>query len=201
MISVHDGLVSLYDGQFDIALLPPNLVEQSAVIRRTLSQSTRIWVASPGYLAQHGTPGRAVDLSAHFLLFDPKAWRKGSCFVELVEAGRQVTVLPQASMDGNEVMLRAAALAGTGIAMLPELMIREDLAAGHLVPILPDCGVPESDAEICIFYSHRELLPTRFRTFVDFCTEFFRAERMQKSSRAVESLAPVLRPRPSLVAA
>ena len=79
------------------------------------------------------------------------------------------------SMDGNEVLLRAAALTGTGIATLPETMVREDIDMGHLVHILPECTTSDSNVEICLFYSHRELLPARLRTFVDFCAEFFRA--------------------------
>jgi DNA-binding transcriptional LysR family regulator len=79
------------------------------------------------------------------------------------------------SMDGNEVLLRAAALTGTGIATLPETMVREDIDMGHLVHILPDCTASDSNVEICLFYSHRELLPARLRTFVDFCADFFRA--------------------------
>lgn len=201
MISVSDGMVSLYDGQIDIAMLPPDLVDQSAVIRRTLSQSTRIWVAAPGYLALHGTPTRAADLSAHFLLFDPNARQGGSYFVEVMEEGRAVSVLPKSSMDGNEAMLRAAALAGTGIAILPELMVREDIAAGQLMSVLPNCFTPDADAEICIFYAHRELLPARFRTFVDFCAEFFRAERARNTLIAVAPPVDVLRPASSLAAA
>jgi DNA-binding transcriptional LysR family regulator len=77
-------------------------------------------------------------------------------------------------MDGNEVLLRAAALTGTGIATLPEAMVREDIAIGHLTHILPQCSTSGSGVEICLFYSHRELLPARLRNFVDFCTEFFR---------------------------
>lgn len=174
MVSVQEGPVNLYDGHFDIAILPPHLVEQSAVIRRTLSKSSKVMVAAPGYLDKYGIPGGAAELSGHFLLLDPQLRQKGTNFIELLEDGRRVSVLPMSSMDGNEVLLRAAALTGTGIAALPEAMIRDDIAMGHLVQVLPECATSDSGVEICLFYSHRELLPARFRTFVDFCTEFFR---------------------------
>jgi DNA-binding transcriptional LysR family regulator len=175
MVSVQDGTVNLYDGRFDMAILPPHLVEQSAVIRRTLSKSPRILVAAPGYLEQYGTPEAASELTSHFLLLDPESRQKDSDFVELLEDGKRVSVLPMSSLDGNEVLLRAAALTGTGIATLPEAMVREDIAMGHLTHILPQCSTSDSNVEICLFYSHRELLPARLRTFVDFCAEFFRA--------------------------
>jgi DNA-binding transcriptional LysR family regulator len=175
VVSVQDGATNLYDGRFDIAILPPHLVEQSAVIRRTLSRSPRILVASPAYLQQYGMPKSAAELAHHFLLVDPESRKKSADFIELHEAGRRVSVSPMSSMDGNEVLLRAAALTGTGIATLPETMVREDIDMGNLVHILPECTASDSNVEICLFYPHRELLPARLRTFVDFCAEFYRA--------------------------
>jgi DNA-binding transcriptional LysR family regulator len=183
-ISVQENGVNLYDGRYDIAIVPPHLVEQSAVIRRTLSKTSNVLVASPSYLSKHGTPMHAEDLSRHFLLIDPQLRQPDSNFIELLEDGRLVRVFPMASTDGSEALLRAAALAGTGIAALPEAMIHRDVAHGHLVQVLPGCSTSDSDVEICLFYSHRELLPARFRTFVDFCTAFFREEQPGQQSAA-----------------
>jgi DNA-binding transcriptional LysR family regulator len=175
IVSVQEGVANLYDGRFDMAILPPHLVEQSAAIRRTLAKSPRIFVAAPGYLEQYGTPRAAVELAHHFLLLDTDSRKKGVDVIDLLERGTRVSVSPMSSMEGNEILLRAAALTGTGIAALPETMVREDIDAGHLTHILPQCTTSDSKAEICLFYSHRELLPARLRTFVDFCIEFFRS--------------------------
>jgi DNA-binding transcriptional LysR family regulator len=177
MVSVQEGTVNLYDGRFDMAILPPQLVEQSAVIRRTLSTSPRILVAAPDYLEQYGTPGVASDLANHFLLLPPEARQKGTYFIDMIEDGKRMSVLPMSSMDGNEVLLRSAALTGTGIASLPEAMVRDDVAARNLVHVLPQCATSPSGVEVCLFYSHRELLPVRLRTFVDFCAEFYHSEQ------------------------
>jgi DNA-binding transcriptional LysR family regulator len=53
-------------------------------------------------------------------------------------------------------------------------MLHADLSLGTLVPVLPHCSARNPAGEICLFYSDRELLPVRSRTFVDFCVEFFR---------------------------
>ncbi|MGX6998302.1 LysR family transcriptional regulator [Caballeronia sp. KNU42] len=174
MVSVQEEAVNLYDGQFDMAILPPHLLEQSAVIRRTLSRSPHIFVAAPAYLERCGIPQAASELAGHFLLLNPTSMHKGMDFIDLLENGKTVSVLPMSSMNGNEALLRAAALTGTGIATLPEAMVREDIAIGHLTHILPQCSTSEGGVEICLFYAHRELLPVRLRTFVDFCTNFFR---------------------------
>ncbi|MEX3859494.1 LysR family transcriptional regulator [Paraburkholderia sp. BR10923] len=175
MVSVQDHPANLFDGRFDIAILPPQLVEQSTVIRRTLAHSPRILVAAPAYLEQYGAPESAAQVANHFLLIDPETRKKNAEFIDLYEGVRKVSVLPMSSMEGDQLLLRAAALEGTGIATLPETMVRDDIDRGDLVHVLPECTASESSIEICLFYAHRELISARIRMFVDFCTEFFRA--------------------------
>jgi DNA-binding transcriptional LysR family regulator len=177
MMSVRSGRVDLYDGECDVAIVPPPMVEQSAVIRRTLWKSLRIFVASPSYVRDHGSPTCAADLSRHALLVDPGLRRPGSDEIELLEDGTRVTVAPAASIDGDELFVRTAALAGAGIAALAQATVYEDVAQGRLVAMLPRCTSTGGEVEMCLFYSHRELLPARTRTFVDHCTEFFRIKR------------------------
>ncbi|RFU48842.1 LysR family transcriptional regulator [Paraburkholderia sp. DHOC27] len=189
IVSVQEGTANLYDGRFDMAILPPHLVEQSAVIRRTLSASPRIFVAAPAYLEQYGVPQSAAELTHHFLLLDTDSRKKGVEVVDLFESETRVSVSPMSSMDGNEILLRAAALMGTGIAALPETMVREDIEAGNLTHILPMCTTSDTKAEICLFYSHRELLPARLRTFVDYCTQFFRSTA-RYGAKDAETVSP-----------
>jgi DNA-binding transcriptional LysR family regulator len=195
IVSMHDGPVNLYDGQYDIALVPPDRVEQTAVIRRTLVRCRKIFVAAPPYLAERAAPKDSAELGGHFLLLDPMVRQKGRDVFGVVEGGNVVQVSPLSSMDGNEAMLRAAALAGSGIAVLPESMVREDIARGCLVQVLPECWTSEREVEICLFYTSRELLPAKFRSFIDFCVEFFRSDPMlgmtdiQHETRAQAALA------------
>lgn len=173
-IAVEEGPVNLYGGRFDLAMLPSHLVEQSTVIRRTLLRSTWILVASPAYLAEYGLPQCAADLAGHLLLVHHGAKGKRPGVVELDEEGSKVVVAPLSSMEGDEVLLRAAAMSGMGIAILPDTMVREDIDARHLVQLLPGCTGSSGSVELCLFYPHRELLPARLRNFVDCCIDFFR---------------------------
>ncbi|HVW50852.1 MAG TPA: LysR substrate-binding domain-containing protein [Trinickia sp.] len=190
IISAHDESVRLYDGKFDVAILPPHLVEQSTVIRRTLSRSARRWVASPRYMGAHGTPKSIADLSNHVLLLGPQE-RKGDEPIKLLDSGRTVKILPKSSMTADDMTLRTAAIEGMGIALLPESIVRADVASGLLLPVLPDCTLDDGDLEICLFYSHRELLPARLRTFIDFCIDFFRDEPAENAPVPLRR-APVL---------
>ena len=67
------------------------------------------------------------------------------------------------------IVLRAAVLAGLGIARLPESVVREELRRGALVRVLPQWNSPQGVAHI-VFPSRRGLLPA-VRAFIDFLAE------------------------------
>jgi DNA-binding transcriptional LysR family regulator len=126
MVSVRQEAVNLSNGEYDMAIVARHLVEQAAIIHRTLWKSPRVLADSPGYLRKHGTPQRAPTCRGMRCCSTPGLRQYGTHFIEFLEHGRPVSVLPMSSIDGDEVLVRAAALAGTGIAVLPEATIRED---------------------------------------------------------------------------
>ena len=69
--------------------------------------------------------------------------------------------------------LREAALAGVGIVQLPRMMIREQLAAGTLVSLLPDWA-PRREIVHAVFPSRRGVLPS-VRALIDYLAERFQA--------------------------
>jgi DNA-binding transcriptional LysR family regulator len=66
-------------------------------------------------------------------------------------------------------VLRAAVLAGLGIARLPESVVREDLKSGALARVLPQWNSPQGVLHV-VFPSRRGLLPA-VRAFIDFLAE------------------------------
>jgi DNA-binding transcriptional LysR family regulator len=104
---------------------------------RLLATSPRLTVAAPSYLARKGHPTTLADLSAHDCIVGPglsgrAGWsfkRAGAVTSVAVEGRVQV-----ASADG----VIASVKAGLGIAVASQWMCRAELAAGDLVPILPD---------------------------------------------------------------
>jgi DNA-binding transcriptional LysR family regulator len=67
--------------------------------------------------------------------------------------------------------LRAAALAGTGVMLLPSFVISDLLASGGLVPLLPDYQTPEF--EIVALYPHRRHMTAKVRAFLDMLVDQF----------------------------
>jgi DNA-binding transcriptional LysR family regulator len=66
-------------------------------------------------------------------------------------------------------LLRAAVLAGLGITLLPESVVRADIDSGHLEHVLPAWTLPLGVFHV-VFPTRRGLLPS-VRAFIDFLAE------------------------------
>jgi DNA-binding transcriptional LysR family regulator len=69
--------------------------------------------------------------------------------------------------------LRAAAVAGVGVAQLPSMMVREQIERGELVRVIPGWA-PQREIIHVVFASRRGLLPA-VRALVDFLADRFQA--------------------------
>jgi DNA-binding transcriptional LysR family regulator len=125
-------------------------IEESRLMAWRLAPSRRLLVASPGYLKRHGTPASLAELEGHRAIFYTNRgladWRfagpKGSATVRARIALRA----------NNGDMMRDAAIAGLGIALLPSFVVPAAIVAGELTVI--DIGKPAKDE--FIFMAHPE---------------------------------------------
>jgi DNA-binding transcriptional LysR family regulator len=153
--------VDLQRDGYDVALRASTSIEPG-LVARTLGRTQMLAVASPEYLAEHGTPRRRKDLADHRCLL-------GFARGELPQThwpigGANVHV--EGMFFTNEIRLLAdAAVRGLGIALLPRSLIEAELARGALVQVLP--GVLEDQSRVAIVYPERELVPPQVRAFVD----------------------------------
>jgi DNA-binding transcriptional LysR family regulator len=106
-----------------------------------LCASRALLVASRAYLKRQGTPKTPSDLAAHacltYLRPGPAVWQ----FERHGQAGepQRLSVVAQGPLRaGNSEVLRDAALAGLGIALLPDFSAAAALHAGKLREVLPD---------------------------------------------------------------
>jgi DNA-binding transcriptional LysR family regulator len=126
---------------FDLAITGHAANSYEGVLDVPLHPIEQVLCASPAYLQQRGTPQQPHDLEGHDgLFFKPlgTAWRFDS------EQGQlTVDVRPRLIADDN-LTLRAAALAGNGIAMLPRYVAGDAIRAGRLVELLQPFPLPKS---------------------------------------------------------
>jgi DNA-binding transcriptional LysR family regulator len=136
--SYSDRFVGLVAEGFDCAVRMGLLADSSLIARRICAFRGRL-VASPAYLAVRGVPQTLEDLSHHSAVI-----KKGEAW-PLRDENKVVTVRPHGRFfaDNGEAIL-AAALAGAGVAALPDFLIEPHVAAAALVPLLGDNPLPEA---------------------------------------------------------
>jgi DNA-binding transcriptional LysR family regulator len=166
-----DRAVDLVGERIDLAVRITNHLDEGVVARR-LATCRSVLCASPTYLKRRGAPQRPDDLTAHECITHSFGTRAE---YRLRQAGRLTTVAVKGSISSNETLvLRQAALAGAGIAMLPTYFVRGDLAEGTLVRLLPD-HEPEPLGIHAVFLS-RQHQPQPLKLLIDFLAERFGGE-------------------------
>jgi len=162
-LALDDGISDLIGGRFDLAIRGGPLRDSSLRAVR-LTGFRQLLVAAPEYLEAHGRPRRPQDLAAHdaillSVLSTPARWS----FTARNGAQTRVQLAPRAQAD-SAAAVRAMALAGAGVAVLPDFMVEADLAAGHLLHLLPAQRLPEGSFHAVHANLHA---PAKVRAFIE----------------------------------
>lgn len=156
------GMDSLL-GDFDIAIC--TLPSKDSVLRaRPIYSLPRVVVAAPTYLSRNGYPKVPQDLVGCNCL-DPSGAPRYTWNFD-GPGGRCSLTLEGTPNANSSIVIREAARRGRGIAMLSEYIVAESLAAGSLVPLLPDYAVEER--KLYVLYQPDPHQPAAIRAFVDF---------------------------------
>jgi DNA-binding transcriptional LysR family regulator len=140
-LALVDRSVNPAEEGFDLAISGHAASSYEGVIDVPLHPFEQVLCASPDYLQRRGTPLHPHDLEDHDgLFFKPlgTAWR-----FESEQGQLSIEVQPRLIANDN-VTLRAAALAGNGIAMLPRYVAGDAIRGGQLVALLPDFPLPRA---------------------------------------------------------
>ena len=170
-LDLSDRTVDLVNEGMDCAVRIGDPGDTNLVAVR-LGQMQRHIVASPDYLASHGTPRSLADLAQHRCLV--LNTQGGWCFADPTREGRLVTIKPPISLECNDgAVLYDWALAGMGLAWRSQWEVGADLAAGRLLAVLTDYAAPP--VGIFAAFPRCRQLPLRVRLFVDRLKEAFAA--------------------------
>ncbi|TGS48451.1 MULTISPECIES: LysR family transcriptional regulator [unclassified Mesorhizobium] len=143
-LDLDDRFVSIVADGYDAILRHGPVVDDGPVIVRKLASSRRFLVAAPDYLETFGRPGTVEDLKRHkgiiYSIRGAADWR-------FKVSRRLMTVRPQTTLRvNNGILMRDAALAGLGLALLPAYFIQAEIADGRLVSV--DVGAEPEGASI-----------------------------------------------------
>lgn len=169
-LAATDRMVDLIDEGFDVAIrFRAAPLEDSNLVARSLGASRSSLVASPEFLDKRGRPAQPADLSRLTAL--GKSRHDAAYAWHLTNADGQTAVISyQPLLDSDDwLVIKQGALAGLGVAAIPDELCRQELAAGKLEIILPDWSLPSADLHI-VYTSRRGLIPA-VRSFIDFTTE------------------------------
>lgn len=170
-LTLANRAVDLIDEGYD-AVFRVGELSDSGLIARRLSPYRLVLCAAPSYLAKAPPLTSPQGLIGHECLgFSHTALRTHWTFDG--PDGRQVIPITSRLVADHGEPLLCAALEGLGIMLQPLELVREHLADGQLVELLPDYVVPCRPLHI-LYAPDRRLTP-KLRSFLDFAVENFGA--------------------------
>lgn len=174
-LELNDRRVDLLAEGYDIAIVPGRIDTTDFVARELMRPSRKLLYASPRYLAARGVPRKVEDLARHDCIATRAA--DGVAAWTLVSGRRKhkVTLDPRFHVNDSTLALRAA-IAGVGIAMLPEVYCVKEVAARRLARVL-DSHEGESGGVHLLYRAHRSLTAA-VRTCIEHLDAVLLADRI-----------------------
>ncbi len=164
-LDLSDRLVDIVNEGIDVAVRIGQL-DDSSLVGIRLADNARVVVASPAYLAVHGTPQHPEELQQHACLTFGARGSQSRGWLFTID-GRIEPVRVGGPMECNDgAVLHAWALDGHGLAWRSMWEVADEIASGRLVTVLDAFRAP--DTAIHALFPQRRHLPLRVRMFIDF---------------------------------
>jgi len=169
VLSMTDELVDTVEDRLDVAIRMGQLSD-STLRARKIVESRRLVCASPEYLDKAGEPKTPGDLAGHNCL----TWRAhpGHNVWKFRHKKRTHEVRVTGDFFARSAdALIAAAAAGLGLVLLPDLMIGHELRQKLLRPVLTQYQTVPGTTPLWAVHSHGRQVPPKIRVFIDFLVE------------------------------
>lgn len=169
-LHLSDERIDLIESGIDVALRIGALADSLLKARR-LADIPTLLVAATSYLAARGEPQSPEDLADHSCFAYSNVDRPDRLRM-VTKDGREATIQPRGPLITNngEAMLPAL-VAGHGMALLPEFILRKDLEAGRLAHVLPEWSGPPIALHLVMPSSGPR--PARVSAVIDFFSRRF----------------------------
>lgn len=155
----------------DLAIRVGPLPDSTYATRQLGATCMRLY-ASPDYLARQPAPTEVEQLPQHETLTLISSERHGRFVWALGDGHHQRDISHIPRLVANDPgAIKFAALAGRGIALLPEILIRQELLNGRLQRVLP--AWEAAPVSFNAVYASRRGLSAKVRVFIDFLAEQF----------------------------
>ncbi|WP_394132384.1 LysR family transcriptional regulator [Shewanella maritima] len=168
-IELNDRHVDVVQGGYDLVIRATKQLDDSTLVCKKISQFKGIVIASPQYLAKHGTPNSPEELKQHRCicysnLKQPNRWS----FTD--KHGKTTTVeVPDYINCTSAEMELAMTIDHHGICMLPEFVIKDEIIQGKLVTLFNDYQQVQID--VFAIYPSKRFLSAKVRAFIDLMSQ------------------------------
>ncbi|HEZ1766240.1 LysR family transcriptional regulator CrgA [Neisseria meningitidis] len=162
-----EGYINLIERKVDIALRAGELDDSGLRARHLFDSRFRV-IASPEYLAKHGTPQSTEELAGHQCLGFTEPGSLNTWAV-LDAQGNPYKISPHFTASSGEI-LRSLCLSGCGIACLSDFLVDNDIAEGKLISLLAEQTSDKTHPFNAVYYSDKAV-NLRLRVFLDFLVE------------------------------
>jgi DNA-binding transcriptional LysR family regulator len=133
------GLTDIAADRFDAGIRLGEQVAQDMIAVRIGPDFDQFVVGAPSYFTKRGAPETPHDLTEHHCIALRLPTSGGFWSWPFVKQGRELKVRPQGQLAFNTISLHLdTALAGLGLAYLPEDVVSEHMVEGRLVRVLAD---------------------------------------------------------------
>ena len=158
-----DRIADLIEDRLDLAVRIGPLADSSSLVARQLGQQHQALCASPAYLARHGVPGSVAALNGHRAIAYHRAGQD-LVWQTLFANTQGLTVDIRLRLDDLH-SLTDAAIAGVGLAWLPDWQLAHFIRSRQLSAVLPELQLLPT--EIHIVWQQTRFLPAKTRIAID----------------------------------
>jgi DNA-binding transcriptional LysR family regulator len=160
------GLTDIVADRFDAGIRLGEQVAQDMIAVRIGPDFKQFVVGAPSYFKMRGTPETPHDLARHHCIALRLPTSGGFWSWPFVKKGRELKVRPEGQLAFNTITLALdTAIAGLGLAYLPEDVVSAHLAKGRLVRVLADWSTPMSGYHL--YYPSRRQQTPAFSLLVE----------------------------------
>ncbi len=165
-ITVDYGLTDIVAERFDAGIRLGEQVAKDMIAVRVGPDARMAVVGAPAYFAGRPRPGIPQDLTAHNCINLRLPTLGGLYAWEFEKDGRELKVRVDGQLVFNSTpLILQSALAGAGLAYLPEDRVRPMLADGRLIRVLADWCPPFPGYHL--YYPSRRQLSPAFTVVID----------------------------------
>jgi DNA-binding transcriptional LysR family regulator len=167
-LNLTDAYLDLVDERIDIAIRLGTLRDSTYIAKRLTKMKFYV-CASPEYIKKQGQPSLPEQVAEHNCLLFP---RSGFTLNWLFKSKDQVTVnipIQGNCLITNSRAIKQCTLYGMGLSLLPDWLVKEEIADGTLLDLFPDHEVSATDfdSSVWIVYPSKEYLALKSRVFID----------------------------------